>query len=154
VCHRVLKSATLRLNILEAAMDDDKDKNVVEKLVAKISEVVDNVVSTASQAAQHAMEADAEKMTGQPVAYVAGDSFISDPMMPLAMMPVYASKKRRPARKKTKTPAKKVAKKPVKKTDKKSKKLTTKKSKKSAKTNARKTARKGAKKMKAKKSKR
>jgi hypothetical protein len=154
--HSLLKSATLCLNILEAAMDDDKNKNVVEKLVDKINDVVEKVVTTASDAAQHAMEPDPDRPDGQPVAYMpmAGDGFVSDPMLP-AMMPIYAPKKRRPARKKAKSPAKKVAKRPVKTTDNKSRKLTTKKSKKPAKKSAKKTAKKkGAKKRKAKKSKR
>jgi hypothetical protein len=120
-----LKSATLSLNILEAAMDDDKDKNVVEKFVDKINDVVEKVVTTASGAAQHAMEPDPDKPDRQPVAYMpmASDGFVSDPMMPPAMMPVYAPKKRRTTKKKARIPAKKVAKKPVKKTDKKSARL-------------------------------
>jgi hypothetical protein len=120
-----LKSAALSLNILEAAMDDDKDKNVVEKFVDKINDVVEKVVTTASGAAQHAMEPDPDKPDRQPVAYMpmASDGFVSDPMMPPAMMPVYAPKKRRTTKKKARIPAKKVAKKPVKKTDKKSARL-------------------------------
>ena len=42
-------------------MDDDKDKNVVEKFVDKINDVVEKVVTTASNAAQHAMEPDPDK---------------------------------------------------------------------------------------------
>jgi hypothetical protein len=131
------------LNILEAAMDDDKDKNVVEKFVDKINDMVEKVVTTASDAAQHAMEPDPVKPDRQAVAYMptASDGFVSDPMMP-----VHAPKKKRTARKKVKTPAKKVAKEPGKKTDKKSKKPAKKSAKK---TTNKKNAKKGAKKMRA-----
>jgi hypothetical protein len=36
--------------------DDDKDKNVIEKLVDKINDAVENITTTVSDAVQHAME--------------------------------------------------------------------------------------------------
>jgi hypothetical protein len=45
----VSESATLGLHILEIAMDD-KDKNVIGKMVDKINDVVEKIVTTASDA--------------------------------------------------------------------------------------------------------
>jgi hypothetical protein len=73
--------ARLSLQLLENAMDDDRDKNLVEKLVDKINDVVEKIVTTPSDAAQHAMESDVKKMSGQPIASMpmAGDGFVSEP---------------------------------------------------------------------------
>jgi hypothetical protein len=151
-------------------MDDDKDKNVIEKLVDKINDAVENIATTASAALQHAMEADRVK-PGEQVVFmpVAGDGLI-DPLMPSApMMPVVIpKKKRKPVAKRTsaKTPPKKATAKTAgksssKKAAKKAAKKTAKKSGKKSKSTAgrkpvtkKKTAKKVAKKKKAKKSRR
>jgi hypothetical protein len=48
-------------------MDDDKDKNVIEKLVDKINEAVENITTTVSDAVQHAMEPDPVKPGEHPL---------------------------------------------------------------------------------------
>jgi hypothetical protein len=47
-------------------MDDDKEeKSIIEKMVDKINDAVENIANTASAAAAYAMESNAEKMAGK-----------------------------------------------------------------------------------------
>jgi hypothetical protein len=50
----------------EAAVDDKEEKSLVEKVVDKINDAVENIANTASAAAAYAMESSAEKMAGKP----------------------------------------------------------------------------------------
>jgi hypothetical protein len=43
---------------VEGVVDDDKEKSIVEKMVDKINDVVENLATTAADALQHAMEPD------------------------------------------------------------------------------------------------
>ena len=65
-------------------MDDDEEKNVIEKLVDKINDVVENMATTASEALQHAMEPEPEKPDEQAVAFMpmAGDGLVAGTAMP------------------------------------------------------------------------
>lgn len=47
-------------------MDDDKEKSIVEKMVDKINDVVENIALTAPNRAQFAMESNAKKMEPDP----------------------------------------------------------------------------------------
>jgi hypothetical protein len=128
-------------------MDDDKDKNVIESLVDKINDAVENITTTASEALQHAMEPDPVKPGEQPVAFMpmAGDGLLADPAMPLFV--VIPPRKKSTSKKAPKTTAKKTAKK----TAEKSAKISAKKA--PAKKAATKTTKKAATKSAAKKSK-
>jgi hypothetical protein len=139
-------------------MDNDKDKSLIEKMVNKINDVVENIVTTASDAAQHAMEPEPIK-PGEQVVFMpmAGDGFADPLMSPMPTMPVVIPKKKRKAPVKlapAKIPPKNAA---PKKTAKKAAKKTVKKSGKKTKSSAgrkavgkKKTAKKAAKKKKAK----
>ena len=99
-------------------MDGDKDKNVIEQLVDKINDAVESIATTASEALQHAMEA--EKPGGQPVALMpmAGDGMLAETAVPpVVIIPRRKKSTSKPA---PKRPAKRAAKKAVKKTAKKS----------------------------------
>jgi hypothetical protein len=114
-------------------MDDDKEKSLVEKMVDKINDVVENIANTASDAARHAMEPQPVK-PGEQVVFMpmAGDGFADPLMSPMPMMPVVIPKKKRkvpvklaPAKIPPKNAAaKKMAKKAAKNTPKKSGKKT------------------------------
>ncbi len=115
-------------------MDDDKDKNVIEKLVDKINDAVENITTTVSDAVQHAMEPDPVRPSEQPVAYMpmAGDGLLADPMMPPFV--VIPGRKKSTSKNAPKESGKKAAKKTVKKSAKKAaKKLSAQKTKKAAK---------------------
>jgi hypothetical protein len=45
---------------------DDKDKNVIEQIVDKVNDFVEDIASTASDALDQAMEQTAVKQDGQP----------------------------------------------------------------------------------------
>jgi hypothetical protein len=96
-------------------MDDDKDKNVIESLVDKINDAVENITTTASEALQNAMEPDPVKPGEQPVAFMpmAGDGLLADPAMPLFV--VIPRRKKSTSKKAPKRSAKKAAKKAAKK---------------------------------------
>jgi flagellar capping protein FliD len=51
-------------------MDDGKDKNVIEKFVDKINDVVENITNTTSEALQHASEPDPAKSGEKAVVYI------------------------------------------------------------------------------------
>jgi hypothetical protein len=55
---------------------DGHEKSVIEKMVDKINEAVENLVNTASKAAMKALEPETPKNAGQPIASLplAGDS--------------------------------------------------------------------------------
>jgi hypothetical protein len=99
--------------------DDDKDKNVIEKLVDKINDAVENITTTVSDAVQHAMEPDPVRPSEQPVAYMpmAGDGLLADPMMPPFV--VIPRRKKATSKNAPKESGKKAAKKTVKKSAKK-----------------------------------
>ena len=52
-------------------MDDKEEKNLIEKMVDKVNDVVENIANTASDAAAHMMESDANNMSAQPLIPVA-----------------------------------------------------------------------------------
>jgi hypothetical protein len=121
----------------------DNDKSILDK----ITDTVKGIANTAAEAASHALKSEEPPLKADEtaVAYMplAGDGFVSDPLMvaPIAVAP--ARKKKRAAKKRA---AKKASKKVAKKAAKKS-------AKKSAKKVAKKSAKKAAKKSTAKKSK-
>jgi hypothetical protein len=96
-------------------MDDDKDKNAIEKLVDKINGAVENITTTVSDAVQHAMEPDPVKLGEQPVAYM--PIALADPMMPPFV--VIPRRKKSTSKNVPKESGKKAAKKTVKKSAKK-----------------------------------
>jgi hypothetical protein len=78
-------------------VDDKEEKNLIEKMVDKINDVVENIANTASDAAAHMMESDANNISAQPLIPVAADAAA----MPMPLVPV--------ARKKPSVPKKTVA---------------------------------------------
>jgi hypothetical protein len=100
-------------------MDDDKDKNVIESLVDKINDAVENITTTASEALQNAMEPDPVKPGEQSIAIMpmAVDGLLADPAMPLFV--VIPRRKKSTSKKAPKRSAKKAAKKAAKKSAKK-----------------------------------
>lgn len=121
-------------------MGDDKDKSVIEKLVDKINDTVENIVTTASDALNHAMEPEPLE-PGDKVLFVpmAGDGV--DPMMP-QVPAVIPTKKRKASKKPKPTPKKAATKKTAKKSAKKSvKKAVKKAAKKAVKTKSKKSKR-------------
>jgi hypothetical protein len=127
---------------------DDKDKNAVEKLVDKINDVVEGIMTTTADAIDHAMEPKPLK-PGDKVFLVPMAGAGADPLMtPAPMMPVAIPKKEPKAAAKqapAKIPPKKAA---AKKASKKSSERTAKKTKST--TVSKKTAKKVAKKQKVK----
>jgi len=89
------------------AMDDDKEKSIVEKTM----QTVKDIASTVSDAAKHAMEPEPLKPGEEAVTYarMAGDGVISDPMMPPFV--VIPPRKKSTSKKAPKTTVKKTAKK-------------------------------------------
>ena len=92
------------------AMDDDKEKSIVEKTV----QTVKDIASTVSDAAKHAMEPEPLKPGEEAVTYarMAGDGVISDPMMPPFV--VIPPRKKSTSKKAPKTTAKKRPRRPLK----------------------------------------
>jgi hypothetical protein len=91
-------------------MDDDKEKSIVEKMIDKINDVVENIATTASDALNHAMEPEPVKPDDVVIMPTAGDGLLADPMMP--PMPVVIPKKKQKApakRAPAKIPPKKAA---------------------------------------------
>jgi len=99
-------------------MDDDKEKNVIEKLVDKINDAVESIATTASDALQQAMEPEPVKPDEQPIAYMpmAGDGLL-DPAMPAVV--IIPRRKKPTSKKGPKRSAKKAAKKTAEKSAKK-----------------------------------
>jgi len=148
----------------------DDEKSITEKFTDAIAKATDsvkttmsNIVETASVAAQHAMESNAEKMSGQTTAELLPDqiaAIAAEPVVPVASDAVAmppplvavqpAPKKRKPRAKSSAVetpPAKKaVSKKSAKKAAKKTAKKSAKKAKKTAKKTTKKTAKKAFKK--------
>ena len=125
---------------------DDKDKNVVEKLVDKINDVVEGIMTTTADAIDHAIKPEPLK-SGDKVLLVPMASDGADPMMPVV---IPKKKRKAAARAPTKISPKKAS---TKKASKKSSKKTEKKAK--SQTAAKKnTAKKTVKKKQAKKSRR
>src|SRR4051794_26844718 len=148
-------------SVPEGAMDDDKDKNAIDRLVDKINDAVENITTTVSDAVQHAMEPDPVKPGEHPVAYM--PMALADPMMPPFV--VIPRRKKSTSKNAPKESGKKAAKKTVKKSAKKAaRKLSAQKKKKATKAwkptagrksvGRKKTAKKVAKKTKAMKSRR
>jgi hypothetical protein len=131
---------------MENALDDDKEKSAIEKMVDKVNDAVENIVNTASAAAMKAMEPKPSKPGEEAITYMRmdGDGFVSDPLtQPMATMPVVIPRKKRAAPKKTVVKAAapvKSAKKPTKK--KTAKKIATKATKEAAKKSSNKSAKK------------
>ena len=69
-------------------MDDKEEKNLIEKMVDKINDVVENIANTASDAAAHMMESDANNISVQPLIPVAADAAA----MPMPLVPVARKK--------------------------------------------------------------
>jgi hypothetical protein len=125
-------------------MDDKEEKTVIEKLVDTVKSVASDIATTASNAAQYAMESDAKKMEPniEAVAKKTNEQ-VYMPTTDAAAMPLPLVPKKRPVaatviigKKKTKTASKKTAPKVAEKTGKKSeKKSAAKKSNKSKKSN-------------------
>jgi hypothetical protein len=141
----------------------DNDKSILEK----ITDTVKGIASVATEAASHALKSEEPPLKADKtaVAYMplAGDGFVSDPLMvtPIAVAP--ARKKKRAAKKRvakkvskktTRKTAKKTAKKSAKKSVRKTVKSAAKKSKKAAKKTTKKTAKKNKTAKKARKTKR
>src|SRR5258708_5992825 len=88
-------------------MDGDKqEKSVLEKMVDKVNDAVENLVNTASAAAMKAMEPD-ETMAGRGSAQMymplAADGMVTDPILMAPMSIAPAPGKKRTAPKKTVT---------------------------------------------------
>jgi hypothetical protein len=138
----------------------DNDKSILEK----ITDAVKGIASVATEAASHALKSEEPPLKADQtaVAYMplAGDGFVSDPLMvtPIAVAPARKKKraaKKRVAKKVSKKIARKIAKKSAKKSIRKTvKKSEAKKSKKSAKKTTKKTAKKNKTAKKARKTKR
>ena len=98
------------------------DKNVIEQLVDKINDAVENMATTASEALQHAMEPEPEKPGGRPVALMpmagGGDGLLAETAVPPVVMT--PRRKKSTSKQALKKPAKRAAKKAAKKTAKKS----------------------------------
>jgi Glu-tRNA(Gln) amidotransferase subunit E-like FAD-binding protein len=98
------------------------DKNVIEQLVDKINDAVENMATTASEALQHAMEPEPEKPGGRSVALMpmagGGDGLLAETAVPPVVMT--PRRKKSTSKQAPKKPAKRAAKKAAKKTAKKS----------------------------------
>jgi hypothetical protein len=98
------------------------DKNVIEQLVDKINDAVENMATTASEALQHAMEPEPEKPGGRSVALMpmagGGDGLLAETAVPPVVMT--PRRKKSTSKQALKKPAKRAAKKAAKKTAKKS----------------------------------
>lgn len=133
-------------------MDNDKEKSIVEKMVDKINDVVENLTVTASNAAQDAMESDVRKMEPTPKASAGtstGQLYVAPPDPGLAAVrqqymedvAATAAAPKKPAKQPSAKTAKKTVKKAAKKAAKKSSRKDSKKtSKKTAKKTSKKTA--------------
>ena len=130
----------------------DNDKSILEK----ITDTVKGIAAVATDAASHALKTEKPPLKADQPAFaympLAGDGFVSDPLMvaPIAVAP--ARKKKRAARKASTKTAKKAAKKASKQSagkaakksaNKAAKKSTAKKSKKTTKKASKKTAKRG-----------
>jgi hypothetical protein len=97
--------------VWESGMDDKEEKSVIEQMVDKINDAVENLVNTASEAAMKALEPELPKKDEeQPVASLplAGDGLVSDPLLSISPVALAPATRKQPA---PKTAAKKSAKK-------------------------------------------
>jgi hypothetical protein len=108
---------------VEGAVDDDKEKSIVEKMVDKINDVVENLATTAADALQHAMEPDPKPELEQAAGTSNEQVYISEANDPAPLiLSKPAVKKRKepvklaPSKMPPKEAAKKASKKPSKKT--------------------------------------
>ncbi|MGZ4965217.1 MAG: hypothetical protein ACXWC8_21895 [Limisphaerales bacterium] len=138
---------------------DDKDKNVIEKLVDQINDAIENIATTASEALRHAMEAEPEKAGERTVAFmpIVGDGSLPDTATPSVV--AIPRRKKSTSKKAPTTSGKKASKKAAKKSSKgavkkSSAKKKAAKARKPAAVRKKKPAKKAAKKKKAKKSRR
>jgi hypothetical protein len=79
---------------MEATMDDEDDKTIIEKLVDTVKNVASDIATTASNAAQYAMESDTTKMepNSEAVAEMTNEQMYKPTAMPSPVVP-----KKRPA---------------------------------------------------------
>jgi hypothetical protein len=86
--------------VWESGMDDKEEKSVIEQMVDKINDAVENLVNTASEAAMKALEPEPlKKNEEQPIASLplAGDGLVSDPRLAIPPVALAPATPKRPA---------------------------------------------------------